>query len=60
MPRFGFGFMGAYSTSKGVTPFERFNLGGSGLTGVSQIGGKEIIALRGYDDNSINSAVVIH
>ena len=57
MPRFGFGFMGAYSASKGVTPFERFNLGGSGLTGVSQIGGKEIIALRGYDDNSINSAV---
>ena len=55
MPRFGFGFMGAYSASKGLTPFERFTLGGSGLTGVNQIGGREIIALRGYDDNSINS-----
>ncbi len=55
MPRFGFGFMGAYSQSKGLTPFERFTLGGSGLTGVNQIGGREIIALRGYDDNSINS-----
>jgi len=50
MPRFGFGFMGAYNKSKGLTPFERFNLGGSGLTGVNQIGGQEIIALRGYED----------
>ena len=56
MPRFGFGFMGAYSQSKGLTPFERFSLGGSGLTGVNQIGGREIIALRGYDDNTINSS----
>lgn len=56
MPRVGFGFMGAYSKTKGVTPFERFSLGGSGLTGVSQIGGREIIALRGYNDNSINSS----
>lgn len=56
MPRFGFGFMGAYSASKGLTPFDRFSLGGSGLTGVNQIGGREIIALRGYEDNSLNSA----
>ena len=52
MPRFGFGFMGAYNKSKGLTPFERFNLGGSGLTGVNQIGGQEIIALRGYEGGS--------
>ncbi|MBL1281375.1 MAG: outer membrane protein assembly factor BamA [Fluviicola sp.] len=52
MPRIGFGFMGAYNKGKGVTPFERFNLGGSGLTGVNQIGGQEIIALRGYEDGS--------
>ena len=56
MPRIGFGFMGAYTAAKGLTPFERFTMGGSGLTGVSQIGGREIIALRGYDDNSINSS----
>lgn len=55
MPRVGFGFMGAYNAAKGLTPFERFSLGGSGLTGVNQIGGREIIALRGYNDNSINS-----
>lgn len=55
MPRFGFGFMGAYNYQKGLTPFERFTLGGSGLTGVNQLGGQEIIALRGYPDNSLNT-----
>lgn len=57
MPRFGFGVMGFYSKSKGLSPFERFQLGGSGLTGVNQLGGVEIIALRGYDDNSVSSSV---
>jgi outer membrane protein insertion porin family len=55
MPRFGFGFMGAYNTAKGVTPFDRFTMGGSGLTGIGQIGGREIIALRGYEDQSVSS-----
>jgi outer membrane protein insertion porin family len=55
MPRFGFAFMGAYSASKGVTPFERFSMGGSGLTGVNQLGGREMIALRGYEDNTLSS-----
>jgi outer membrane protein insertion porin family len=55
MPRFGFAFMGAYSSSKGVTPFERFSMGGSGLTGVNQLGGREMIALRGYEDNTLSS-----
>jgi len=55
MPRVGFGFMGSYTGSKGLTPFDRFVLGGNGLTGVSQIGGREIIALRGYE-NDISSS----
>lgn len=55
MPRFGFGFMGAYNNAKGVTPFDRFTMGGSGLTGIGQIGGREIIALRGYEDQTISS-----
>lgn len=54
-PRIGFGFMGAYTAAKGVTPFDRFTLGGSGLTGISQLGGQEIIALRGYEDNSLST-----
>lgn len=56
MPRFGFGFMGYYNESKGLTPFERFTLGGSGLTGVNQFGGREIIALRGYPESSLSSS----
>lgn len=56
MPRFGFGFMGYYNASKGLTPFERFTLGGSGLTGVNQFGGREIIALRGYPESSLSSS----
>jgi outer membrane protein insertion porin family len=46
----GFGFLSPYFTKTGDVPFERFYLGGSGLTGF-RIGGQEVIALRGYDDN---------
>lgn len=55
MPRIGFGFMGAYTKSKGLSPFERYSMGGSGLTGVNSFGGREVIALRGYDDNTVSS-----
>jgi len=55
MPRIGFGVLGAYKQAKGLSPFERYTLGGNGLTGVNQFGGREIIALRGYDDNSLSS-----
>lgn len=54
--RVGFGMMGAYNSKKGVSPFDRFYLGGSGLTGVNQIGGREVIALRGYEDGSISAS----
>lgn len=46
----GFGFLTTYNSKVGTAPFERFYLGGSGLTGYS-LDGREIIALRGYDDN---------
>jgi outer membrane protein insertion porin family len=51
-----FGFLGAYNRSKtGIGPFERFVLGGSGLAGGfnSFVLGKEVIGLRGYQDNQI-------
>lgn len=51
--RFGVGLLNPWSKSKGVTPFERFYMGGSGLTGFN-IDGREIIALRGYDDGNIS------
>ncbi|MFN3917216.1 MAG: outer membrane protein assembly factor BamA [Flavobacteriales bacterium] len=51
--RFGFGYLNAWSKAKGPSPFERFYLGGSGLTGFN-LDGREIIALRGYGDNEVS------
>jgi len=53
MTRSGFGFLGYYSRDKGISPFERFYLGGAALTGFA-LDGREIIALRGYDDLSLS------
>ncbi len=55
-PKFGFGFLGAYNSAKGYSPFERFYLGGSGLNGTWQFDGREIIALRGYTGSTPVSA----
>jgi outer membrane protein insertion porin family len=52
--RVGFGYLGMYNKQVGVAPFERFYLGGSGLTGFA-LDGREIIALRGYDDQSLSA-----
>ncbi len=49
----GFGFLTSYNSAVGISPFERFYLGGSGLTGFA-LDGREIIALRGYDDQSLS------
>ena len=54
--RLGFGFLNAWNSEKGAPPFERFFMGGSGLTGFS-LDGREIIALRGYDDGHISPQV---
>ncbi len=51
----GFGFLTSYNNQVGISPFERFYLGGSGLTGYS-LDGREIIALRGYADGSLSPA----
>jgi outer membrane protein insertion porin family len=47
-----FGFLGSYNKKIGIPPFERFYLGGDGLSGFS-LDGRELIALRGYQNNSL-------
>ncbi len=47
-----FGFLSFYNPNIGASPFERFYVGGDGLSGFS-LDGREIIALRGYDNNSL-------
>ena len=51
---FELGFLGTYNSSVGLPPFERFFVGGDGLSGYS-IDGREIIALRGYLNQSLSS-----
>ncbi len=49
------GFLGAYNNDLGVAPFERFYVGGDALTGMGSVfDGRELIALRGYSNNSIS------
>lgn len=55
-----YGFIGRYNKKIDFTPFERFQLGGDGLTNNNGILGYDIIALRGYpvfdvSDPSINN-----
>lgn len=48
-----FGFLGKYNDVLGVTPFERFYLGGDGLSGYSNLDGRELIGMRGYGNETI-------
>ena len=48
-----FGFIGRYNSSVDYSPFERFLLGGNGLSGFNFILGSDVIGLRGYQNNSI-------
>ncbi|MBC8046463.1 MAG: BamA/TamA family outer membrane protein [Fimbriimonadaceae bacterium] len=43
-----FGIIGMYNKEVGISPFERFQLGGDGLSNYN-IYGTDIVALRGYD-----------
>jgi outer membrane protein insertion porin family len=48
-----FGYLGAYNKDRGLVPFERFTLGGSGISNRSSINGGEPIQLRGYEDGKL-------
>ena len=47
-----FGFLGAYNKDRGIIPFERYYLGGSGMM-MNSMDGRENVALRGYQDNDL-------
>jgi len=49
-----FGFLGTYNNNKGNIPFERFFLGGDGMMQYA-LDGRETIALRGYENQSLSS-----
>ncbi|HYK77349.1 MAG TPA: POTRA domain-containing protein [Daejeonella sp.] len=48
-----FGFLGLYNRAVGQSAFERFKLGGDGMQGFDFLQGSEIIAMRGYANNTV-------
>ncbi|MCP4437389.1 MAG: outer membrane protein assembly factor BamA [Aureispira sp.] len=45
------GFLGYYNKKLGLSPFERYELGGNGLaSSTGSLQGRDIISLRGYED----------
>ena len=44
-----FGFLGTYNKKNGLSPFERYEVGGNGLPGNVQLFGTDIISHRGYN-----------
>ncbi|WP_300109329.1 outer membrane protein assembly factor BamA [uncultured Alistipes sp.] len=52
MARAEMGYLGHYNKHK-VSPFERFEVGGDGMTGYN-IYGIDIISMRGYDDGALD------
>ncbi len=56
-PRMQFGFLGAYNKKLlGVSPFQRFYIGGDGLQGYN-LDGRTVIPLRGYSGPQIGSVL---
>ena len=49
-----FGFLGAYNNDRGIIPFDRFFLGGDGMSQYA-MDGRETIPLRGYPNQSLSS-----
>ncbi|MFZ1705950.1 MAG: POTRA domain-containing protein [Saprospiraceae bacterium] len=48
------GFLGQYNNEIGLSPFERFEIGGDGITNqAAGLQGKEILSMRGYKVNEI-------
>lgn len=48
-----FGFLGTYNSAVGESAFERFKLGGDGMQGFDFLQGSELIAMRGYANNTV-------
>ena len=48
-----FGYLGFYNKGIGAPPFERFEVGGDGLSGYD-VTGTDVVGLRGYENGSIS------
>lgn len=50
-----FGLLSAYNSDIGIPPFERFYVGGSGLTSGYNLNARETVGLRGYNDGMVSN-----
>ncbi|QTD37072.1 outer membrane protein assembly factor BamA [Polaribacter batillariae] len=48
------GYLGFYNDELGQSPFERYFVGGDGIA-VFQLDGREVVGLRGYENNRLSS-----
>jgi len=48
------GYLGYYNSEVGLSPFERYFVGGDGIA-VFQLDGRETVGLRGYENNQLSS-----
>lgn len=53
MARTKVAFLGKYSSDIEVTPFNRYFMGGDGMSGNNQIDGRQLIGFRGYSNESL-------
>lgn len=51
------GFLGYYNPDIGLSPFERFQLGGDGLSGQNFFIGRDVISQRGYEVYAQNATI---
>lgn len=54
MSNFELGYLGSYNKQLGLTPVERYFVGGDGIA-QGQLDGREIVGLRGYENNRLSS-----
>ncbi|MCF2873676.1 MULTISPECIES: outer membrane protein assembly factor BamA [unclassified Tenacibaculum] len=54
MSNFEMGYLGTYNDKLGLTPVERYFVGGDGIA-QGQLDGREVIGLRGYENNRLSS-----
>jgi outer membrane protein insertion porin family len=47
------GYLGFYNEAVGLSPFERYFVGGDGIA-VFQLDGREVVGLRGYENNQLS------
>jgi outer membrane protein insertion porin family len=53
MARAKIGFLGKYNDALLVTPFNRYFMGGDGMSGYSAIDGRQLVGFRGYVNESL-------